>query len=88
MRSPHANSHGRDLPVFWAAGGGVGGGEQRRRGVAPRDPRHRDPAGDVGVQCAHRLRAHHPQARAHLPLFSARRHELPVRSHAARQDRR
>ena len=88
MCSPDAGGHGGDLPVFGAAGGSVGGGKQRRRGVAPRDPQHRDPARDVGVQRAHRLRAHHPQARAHLPILLARRHELPLRRHAARYGRR
>lgn len=88
LHPPDAGSHGWDLPVLGAARGGVGGGEQRSRGVAPRDPRHRDPARDVGVQRAHRLRAHHPQARAHLPILLARRHELPLRRHTAYQDRR
>ena len=52
---PDAGGHGGYFSVFGAAGGGVGGDEQRRRGVAPRHLRHRDPAGDVGFQSAHYL---------------------------------
>ena len=88
LRAADACGDGDDLRVVASAGDGVRGDERRRGGVDRGHSQYRSAAGDVGVQRAHPLRAHHPQARAHFPLLPARRHELPLRSHAARQGRR
>ena len=53
--------------------------------MAPRDLRHRDPAGNGRLERADCLWFDDPQAGAHLSLFPARRNELPVRRRAADQ---